>query len=586
MLILIRWIKSRSLVVTCSIVLAIILIALNAITTQISYFAQKDEVYNEFNEVGSKLAGQAQANANLIETVASSLKAGQEGPENELTIIRKLLNAMVDDDVLTNAYYFSVDTIDKDGKTQLQFLQSSENLAQSGFDSGSAYISNDIYTEAYKKTQQKYAGLSQTYEDELGTWIAYMSPIMDGNGKVIAVFGLDFDYDKVETRINKLLIKSSLIGLVCSLLAIFLIVILVRVAIRPLRVLAASSKKAALGDLTVQVPVTSDNEIGQASQAFNEMIISLRELTIQIERTSREVSDSSTSLKETAGQTEATTNEIATAIQSVASGAETQLASSKECQRAMMEMTIGIQKIAESSSVVSELATDTSDLAMQGETVINKTVEQMNTIEQRVFNAAEVMQELNDSSNRIGDILSHIADVANQTNLLALNASIEAARAGEYGKGFAVVAHEIRNLAERSKESSNEISEILNEIGSRSGQVTASLSSSANETRIGSELVNASGESFRSILRSVKEVSEQVQEVSAASQQMSAGSEEIAASLVELERMAHHSASNSQEVAAASEEQLASVEEVASSSEQLRSLASELRKAVGKFKVE
>ena len=581
-----KWLKRKGLVFSSSLILSLLLMTIVSVLNGISYSNQKQAVYREFEQIGNKLRDQAQANVAVIETAASAVEAGQTLPEYEMGVLKKLLDAMTDTDLLTNSYYFNTaSSTDQEGKTYFQLLQGSESLIAMNLLPGSPYEASEIFVDAFEKSKQGRSGLTPSYSDRHGDWIAYMAPIKSEAGEVIAIFGLDFDYDKVESRINGLLLKSSAISGAISIISILLVIWLVRLAVAPLRALAASSKEAAKGDLTVTVPVTTGNEIGQAGTAFNEMIASLRELTIHIDRTSMEVADSSQNLKETATQTEAATNEIAEAIQSVAVSSETQLASSQECQRAMTEMTIGIQRIAESSSVVSELAAGTANLAAAGEEVISRTVRQMNTIEGHVFSAADAMSQLNESSNRIGDILSHISDVANQTNLLALNASIEAARAGEHGKGFAVVAHEIRKLAERSKESSNEISAILHEIGTRSQEVASSLSISANEARTGTELASESGDSFRSILRSVKEVSDQVQEVSAASEQMSAGSEEIAASLVELERMAHTSASHSQEVAAASEEQLASVEEVAGASEQLRTLANELREAVGRFKV-
>jgi methyl-accepting chemotaxis protein len=234
---------------------------------------------------------------------------------------------------------------------------------------------------------------------------------------------------------------------------------------------------------------------------------------------------------------------------------------------------------------VSDLAVDTALLAAEGGVIINQTVEQIERLEGHVAHAAESMRELNSHSSRIGEILAHIGEVAGQTNLLALNASIEAARAGEHGKGFAVVALEIRKLAERSKASSEEIAEILHAIGDRTQTLSATLDVSASEARESTSLANSSGESFKSILDAVGQVSSQVQEVSAASEQMSASSQQIAASLEELARIAQTSAGHSQQVAAASEEQLASVEEVAGAAEQLRTLASDLGVAVSRFTV-
>lgn len=578
-----KWIKNKSLVFSSSLVLALLCLTLIMVMNYLSYDAQKKAIYNEFLVIGKKLQAQAQANAVLIEGALN----GDEGAAgtNNLEILKRLLNAMTDDVYIANAYYYATDIVENEGQSELKLIQVTDSIDEMGLHAGDSYAPNDEYIESFQKAVDHEAGLSDPYEDEYGAWMAYLGPIKGEDGKTIAVLGIDYDYDKVQAKLNQLVLKSSMIALVVSMLAIALVIILVKIVVRPLRILVDHAKQAANGDLTVQMPIINGNEIGQAAQSFNEMVKSLRELTIHIDHTSQDVSEASIALKETAGQTEAATNEIATAIQSVASSADTQLASAQECQRAMMEMTIGIQRIAESSSTVSELATDTSQLAAQGEKVIAQTVGQITTIEQKVTGAANVMQELNESSARINDIIGQITEIADQTNLLALNASIEAARAGEYGKGFAVVAQEIRKLAERSKVSSHEIATILHIIGTKTEGVATTLSESAYETKKGTELVHASGESFHRILQAVNQVSVQVEEVSAASEQMSAGSEEIAASMVELERTANTSASRSQEVAAASEEQLASVEEVASSSEQLQRLAQQLREAVGRFKV-
>ena len=575
----------RSLVLRSSIILSVLFVIVVSVSNLSTYQSQKDSVYSEFLTVGDKLQAQGNANTVVIEPLSQALQAGESLPEHQMDILKRLLNAMTDDEFLANSYYIGADLIDQDGKKMVKYLQASDSLASFGAVGGSSYELNEQYYAAYQIALTGDSKLSDYYVDEYGTWISYFAPITGSNGDIIAVLGLDFDYGKVVEEINLLLWKNILIALIISVIAITLVVLFLRQSLKPLKTLVDRAREAANGDLTVQVNVKNENEIGQAAEAFNEMISSLRQLTVHIAKTSTEVTQSSLSLKEMAGQTEAATNEISTAIQGVASGAETQLVSSQESQRAMTEMALGIHRIAESSSTVSELAADTSQLAVNGEAVMSETVKQMNVIEQQVSNAANVMEELNAASNSIGNIVTHILEVASQTNLLALNASIEAARAGEAGKGFAVVAQEIRKLAERAKHSSDEISDILQSISIRANDVTLNLQHSALETRKGSELVNASGESFRLILNSIKQVSDQVQDVSAASEQMSAGSEEVAASMEELERMAVNTAAHSQQVAAASEEQLASIQEVASASQQLQQLANDLKTAVGKFKV-
>ncbi|MNZ98916.1 Methyl-accepting chemotaxis protein McpB [compost metagenome] len=250
----------------------------------------------------------------------------------------------------------------------------------------------------------------------------------------------------------------------------------------------------------------------------------------------------------------------------------------------MNEMTIGIQRIAESASTAAELSSQTNQLATEGEAVISQTLLQMQAVASHVTTTFSTLHELKEENDKISEMLALIGDVANQTNLLALNASIEAARAGEHGKGFAVVAHEIRKLAERSKESSEQIAELLHSIGAHTDDAVTAMESSMEAAQAGTSVTNQAGEAFRSIVTSIRDVSSQVQEVSAATEQMSAGSEQIAASLDSLEGITSTTAGNSQRVAASSEEQLASMQEVASSSEQLRNLAASLNEAVGHFK--
>lgn len=472
---MLTWLKNRSLLLSSSVVLSLLFALLVGVMAWLLYGAQRDAVYREFDRVGDKLRAQAQANLNLIAPASEAIMSGREPSSEDLGILKKLLDVMTDSDYMANAYYFTTSKTAKDDGVYLQNLQQSESLASNGSVPGGPYKASEAFAESFDAALKGKEDLSRPYTDDNGTWISYLAPIVNEQGQAVAVFGLDFDYDKVAAHINGILWRTIGIGLLAALLAIGLVVFLLRTTIRPLRMLADKSAQAAGGDLTVVVTASGGNEIGRAAQSFNAMIASLRSLTIDIKQTSQGVTEASRKLKETADQTAQATNEIAEAIQGVAAGNESQLASAEDSGRAMTEMAVGIQRIAESSSVVSDLASATASRAEEGGELIARTVSQMRSVEAGIVKAAGSMDELNRASGRIGDILAHISEVANQTNLLALNASIEASRAGEQGKGFAVVAAEIRKLAERSKQSSDEIIDILRTIGSQANEAAVGL---------------------------------------------------------------------------------------------------------------
>ncbi|MCQ6562925.1 methyl-accepting chemotaxis protein [Paenibacillus mendelii] len=580
-----KYFKTKSLLFTSSLVLSLIFTVVLGSSVWLSYNQQRQAYLNEFEQYGQSLSAQIKANSASLTTAHDMIATKQGSGDAAFSILKMQLDAMAESTSIANSYVFMPDKIEKDGKTFLLNIQENQSLTDLGLLPGTEYELNSYFLEGYEEAMRDGWAVTDSYSDSMGDWISYLAPIRDKNGEIIALFGLDFDYGTVKKELSFMLWTNLGGGFAFILISILIVVSLIRIAVRPLRKLAELSKLASQGDLTVSIPITNGNEIGQAAESFNMMIASLRDLTRSIRTTSAEVSESASNLQESAKQTAEATQEIAEAIQSVAAGSDTQLQSSKECQRAMIEMATGIQRIAESSSVVSDLAADTTTSASAGESVIASTVNQMQTIEHNLSSSVETIHELKELSGRIGEIMALIADVANQTNLLALNASIEAARAGEHGKGFAVVAQEIRKLAERSRESSEQIESILQGIGTRTTQAVSSLEQSMTEARTGTSVAHQAGDTFRTIVHAIRQVSEQVQEVSAASQQMSAGSEQIAASLEELERIASVSSQDSENVAASSEEQLAAMEEVASSSEQLRELANSLNRTIERFKV-
>lgn len=339
------------------------------------------------------------------------------------------------------------------------------------------------------------------------------------------------------------------------------------------------------GDLTNELHINSSDEFGVMAANFNKMIGNLRNMIREVAGNSESVSKTSYELSEGASETTKATEHIAAAIQEVAEGSKVQTDSSQQIVAAMEEMSSGIQRIASSSVDMLENSSDVIEKAKDGRHSLEKTSTQMQSIHASVSQSAEVVKRLGEHSQRIGDIVKVISDIANQTNLLALNAAIEAARAGEAGKGFAVVAEEVRKLAEESDASGKEIVEIISTIQKDTTLAVDVMENGTKEVQAGMDVVHEANAAFLTILESIQSVDSLIQEVSSSSQQMSAASEEITASVEQLSDIAQNASDNTQNVVASTEEQLATMTDLKNASSHLQSMSQKLQEQISQFKI-
>ena len=313
---------------------------------------------------------------------------------------------------------------------------------------------------------------------------------------------------------------------------------------------------AAEGDFTVKANVTAD-ALGALSDSFNLMIDDLSVLVRDVKKAAMQVADS--------------TENILTNIDEMAKGAVDQAAQTENITGLAREMNDLISDTNESAQKAAQSAQKARDVATEGSEIVRKAIEGMHNIRDSVRESMKQVRFLDENSTRIGEISDFISEISSRTNLLALNASIEAARAGEAGKGFSVVADEIRNLAERTTTSAEEISKLIEAIQKSVSLTLQNIEKGNQEVGKGTRLMDSAGDALREILEKVNISSDSATKISEATKDQTKFSRQITISLEEIAGIARETADHAQQ----SKEAAA----------QLEALSMELNKAVEKFKL-
>lgn len=313
------------------------------------------------------------------------------------------------------------------------------------------------------------------------------------------------------------------------LLAVVLGIALARMISNPLRELVNAAGKVAGGDLNVDIKVTSKDEVGLVSQAFDDM--------------ADKINNVMTDINAAAEQVAAGSHQISASGQALSQGASEQASSIEEITSSMTQVAAQTKQNATNASQANELAIAAKEGAERG----NNQMQQM----------VNAMTEINDSSANISKIIKVIDEIAFQTNILALNAAVEAARAGQHGKGFAVVAEEVRNLAARSANAAKE--------------TTTMIENSIKKVEAGTEIATSTAHALNEIVASVATAADLVSDIAAASNEQATGIAQINQAIAQVAQVVQ---TNS-----------ATAEESASASEELSSQAEILRDSVSRFKL-
>ncbi|WP_428825992.1 methyl-accepting chemotaxis protein [Azonexus sp. IMCC34842] len=274
-------------------------------------------------------------------------------------------------------------------------------------------------------------------------------------------------------------------------------------------------------DFTGRLPIKGDDEVAKAGGAFNRLLD-------RLQGSLQEIARHTTGVNSAANRVATSSNQM-----SIASSHQSEAASSMAAT--VEEMTVSINHVADRAREANGLSVSSGEQAQRGESIIGQTVVGINGIAETVRSAAEQISRLEQQSERINHVVSVIKEVADQTNLLALNAAIEAARAGEQGRGFAVVADEVRKLAERTTQSTQEIGKTIAEMQTSAqsavqgiGMVVEKVEAGVSSAEEANVAIQAIGSSSRQAVNMVGDISDAIREQSVASTSIAQQVEQIA----------------------------------------------------------
>ena len=344
-----------------------------------------------------------------------------------------------------------------------------------------------------------------------------------------------------------------------------------------LKEMAGVSEAIAGGDLNVVVqPRSNQDTLGNAFARMVEglggLVRSVRDASTQVASASNQVagaSDDSAKIGLQASsaidEVTSTMHEMSVNVQNMVKSTQVQASSVSETSASIDQMVASIQRVADTAKVLLDISNRSREEVHSGITTMEKATDGLNKINTTITSSGEIIGALGQRADDIGKIIEVIDDLAEQTNLLALNAAIEAARAGEHGLGFAVVADEVRKLAEKSAQSTKEISELIQSIQKEARKAVENMDRSTGIVNEGLELGGELNAALRKISNVVTEVYKFAQEIGAATNEQSHGSSQIARATTRLNEITH-------EINSAVEEQASGAQAVVKAMERMREL--------------
>lgn len=353
-----------------------------------------------------------------------------------------------------------------------------------------------------------------------------------------------------------------------------------------IKLLSVRFQQIAKGDLTGRdLHIVSDDDFGRLATSFNLMKQTLQNLITRIATLSNYAANTSERLATNSNETKSSVDKISESIDEIAAGTMMQ----SKYSTSIVEIT---SKTAKEIEVGSEIATNAeqiankaTDVAKVGQQAISEAINHLHLLSDTVKDSTFHVQNLGKRSDEVGNIITIITSIAERTNLLALNAAIEAARAGEHGKGFTVVASEVRKLAEQSRKSSIQISELIRDIQSETFETVAIMEQNLKIVAKQLEMNEKSNKAFKKIVDHVQETESSVESIKQVFTTLETTSNQFLEAVEHISTIIQETASSARDVSHSAKKQTKAVVEMTETSGKLSDFSNQLQQEVKKFSI-
>lgn len=399
---------------------------------------------------------------------------------------------------------------------------------------------------------------SQTIRNDI-PYAIYLKAVNDFSGNPVGVLKIAMDRSYYVDAINTIRNSALVINFMTLFLGIAIAWWLGKNISKPISSASSAMDNIAEGegDLTQRLDEKGKDEISSLSLSFNNFAEKVRTMVAHVAGSTSQLA--------------AAAEEMSSITQETTQGVQRQQAETEQVATAMNQMTATVQEVARHAAEAADAAKSANDEASSGSQIVERVVHAINELATEIDHASGVIGKLENDAENIGSVLDVIRGIAEQTNLLALNAAIEAARAGEQGRGFAVVADEVRTLASRTQQSTEEIQQMIEQLQAGSVEAVKVMQSSTEKAQESVSQAANAGASLENINRAVTTITDMNIQIASAAGEQGSVAEEINRNIVNINDIVKQTAEGASQTSHASND--------------LARLSSELQSLVHQFKI-